>query len=179
MRAAPVPSPSACCACSTGIGRRPSILLVAATMAPAISSPRVVPRNVAEHRAAARFHAVLIATPSRASPWWRARTGDILSSNAALAKLIGLPSHGIEAAGDHLRNFIGRNFVERYENSVDTARTRGVAQFHRCEVVDPRRTSAVYLFVVAMCGSLAIRHALWWSFRISVTCAKPKSGASS
>ena len=114
----------------------PAILLVAAMAI--FASRRAEERDRAQ--AAARFHAVFDATPVGLAVV-SAQTGNVFSSNAALAKLIGLPSHEIEAAGNHLRTFIGRNFDERYENSVDTARTRGIADPIDVELVtqDQRR----------------------------------------
>ena len=114
----------------------PAILLVAAMAI--FASRRAEERDRAQ--AAARFHAVFDATPVGLAVV-SAQTGDVFSSNAALAKLIGLPSHEIEATGHHLCTFIGRNFVERYENSVDTARTRGIADPIDVELVtqDQRR----------------------------------------
>jgi PAS domain S-box-containing protein len=89
-------------------------------------------------QAAARFHAVFDATPVSLLVV-NAHTEDILSSNQAFAKLIGLPRDELEDTGERLRSFLPRQFIESYESAVDSARGRGIADPIDVELVSPER----------------------------------------
>ena len=117
----------------------PAIALVGAMAV--YASHRAEERDRAQ--AAARFHAVFDATPVGLAVI-EGHSGEIFSINEALATLIGVPREKVEAAKNNLRSFVRPEFAERYENAVDTARVRGIADAIDAEIVhvDGRRVPA-------------------------------------
>jgi PAS domain S-box-containing protein len=100
----------------------PAILLVAAT---AIYASRRA-EELERAQAAARFHAVFDASPVGLAVL-SAHSGDLLSSNEALADLLKLPREAIEGKGLGLRSLIPPELVEKYDSAMDLLLARDTA----------------------------------------------------